>query len=507
MPSTFESPYNYLFTSLELLKARSPSYIMHPGTTTQEFGALILRLSSRKSTEDLVEYTLRHPEEQIKMLHEALLIFSTLILWIAPWLTAVILRNTIIGFVIQAPCLFLQDFWWWGIQFAPELMLIGFGIAVTCGCVLMVAPSFLPEELEVVFGIGVGSPAPGPNHMVRVPLVAAFTGLFCALGLVTKLIFFPLILISLFCCRTRRNGFAFLATLVLGLALALIPIYPQLHRLITWIVDLGIHRGQYGGGSVGLPEAGVYLAGLSRMVQNEPVLAIIPIVTVAMVVLLSFFQKEQTGVRCISWRTAVPVFAIQLISYLVILKAPETRYLIPLSLSLGLSMALLLYASQTLRSAASRTVGWVVLAGLLFLGFNDFTARAPATYSYMRTVTADQLRLYKRALEVTKNDVRVDYFFSDSPELPLCNGDDAADGVFGPQLERLYPNRLFFNVYNSQFETFTRFIRPEVVLEKYDHFYFLGNIKLFPKVPGFDPSTFETIDHAGDYYLQKWTRR
>jgi len=37
--------------------------------------------------------------------------------------------------------------------------------------------------------------------------------------------------------------------------------------------------------------------------------------------------------------------------------------------------------------------------------------------------------------------------------------------------------------------------------------YFLGNIKLFPKVPGLDPSEFETIDHAGDYYLQKWTRR
>jgi hypothetical protein len=71
----------------------------------------------------------------------------------------------------------------------------------------------------------------------------------------------------------------------------------------------------------------------------------------------------------------------------------------------------------------------------------------------------------------------------------------------------MYPNALFFDVFNSKFETFTTFIDPEEELQKYDHLYFLGSRKLFPKVKGLDPDTFETIDQAGDYYLQKWTRK
>ena len=48
---------------------------------------------------------------------------------------------------------------------------------------------------------------------------------------------------------------------------------------------------------------------------------------------------------------------------------------------------------------------------------------------------------------------------------------------------------------------------PEDILKKYDHLYFLGAPSYFPKIDGLDARTFETIDHADDYYLQKWTRK
>jgi hypothetical protein len=71
----------------------------------------------------------------------------------------------------------------------------------------------------------------------------------------------------------------------------------------------------------------------------------------------------------------------------------------------------------------------------------------------------------------------------------------------------MYPTAFFFNIFNSRFETFTEYLVPEVELKKYDHLYFLGKPSYFPKVDGLDPQTFETIDHAGEYYLQKWTRK
>jgi hypothetical protein len=111
------------------------------------------------------------------------------------------------------------------------------------------------------------------------------------------------------------------------------------------------------------------------------------------------------------------------------------------------------------------------------------------------------------AKEITKGDVRADYFLSDSPEYAICYGNDAAGKFFGPPLTRMYPRAFFFNIFNSRFETFTEYLVPEVELKKYDHLYFLGTPGYFPKVDGLDPQTFETIDHTGEYYLQKWTRQ
>jgi hypothetical protein len=507
MPYTFENPYNYLFTSLELVKGQSPSFIMHPGTTTQVFGAVILRASSLGSTDELIEYTLRNPEKQIKKLHTSLLIFTTLILWLAPWTTAVFLRNNIVGILIQAPSLFLRGFFMQGIGFGSELMLVGFSIAAVCCCALLLAPSRSPNEPYLLFGIDHGMAAPASTRLLRLGLLAVSTGLICALGIVTKMTFFPLVLISLVCCRTPRNLVSFAVGFILGLAFALIPIYQQLPRLLTWIFSLGIHSGRYGTGPAGLPETGVYLNTLSDFIQYEPVLALVPSVTTIVAILLSLLPSKHKTQRTISWRSVLPVFGLQAFSYLVIAKHPGMHYLIPLSLTMGLSLVLLLYASQAQGSPVGHAIGLVTLIGLVSLGCKDFIEQTPDTYADLRDETADQLRLYKHAKEITKNDVRVDYFFSDSPEFPIWNGDALADNAFGQELARLYPNLLVFNVFNGQFQTFTESIKPEIELEKHDHLYFLGTPKWFPKVAGFDPATFETIDQAGDYCLQKWTRK
>ena len=94
-----------------------------------------------------------------------------------------------------------------------------------------------------------------------------------------------------------------------------------------------------------------------------------------------------------------------------------------------------------------------------------------------------------------------------SPEYPLCFGDDYARRVFAPLLAGIYPKALFLNIFTGQFETFAEFVVPLAELQKHDHLYFLGDPQYFPTVDGLDPKTFETVDHAGEYYLQKWTRK
>jgi hypothetical protein len=508
LPYTFENPYSYLFNSLLLLEGRAPKAIEHPGTTTQVFGAIMLRASSLQSNDDLITSVLRDPEKYIRILHSALLILTVLTLWIAPWLTALALRDYLLGVLIQAPSLFYSILLFYGILFGPDLMVVPFGVVAVCCCTLLVIPSEALTRRTILFGISDKSAGSSSTRLARVPLLATLAGLVCAVGVATKLTFFPLLLVSLLCCRSKKNLLPFTLAFVLGLAFALLPIYSQLSRLGTWMLNLGIHSGRYDSGAFGLPQANVYLTSLLTLVQTEPLITIIPITSTLVVIAFAFLFRKQP-LRCtIDWRASLGLCAIQVLSLFLIAKESGIHYLIPLSLTTGLSLVFLLQAIRSAgRSAFKRALGWIALVALLALGCKSFIEETPATYAQLKEQKADQLRLYRHAREITKNDVRVDYFFSDSPVGALYYGNGYAGGAFGPLLTTLYPNSLFFDVFNGDFETFTEFIEPRIVLNKYDHLYFLGSTEWFPKTDALDPKTFETIDRAGDYSLRKWTRK
>jgi len=508
LPTSFENPYAYLFNSLLLVKGQEPMHIDHPGTTTQVFGAIILRASSLKSADELVTATLRDPEKQIRKLHQALLFFTALVLWLCPWITAVALRNLVVGLLIQVPCLFYQTLLWYGILFGSDLMLVPFSIAAVCCCTLQIAPKPSADAQAVLVGIRTRSSADDSPRRAPFPFLAALTGLVCALGIVTKLTFFPLILISLLCCQSWRNLSAFMVAFVTGVVICVLPTYSQLLRLLTWAVNLGTHTGDYGSGAIGFAEANVYLPFLWEFFQKGPLVAIIPLASTFLVILLSLLPKKERSRNPVSRRTALPLFAIQLISFFVIAKESGPHYFIPLALTAGLGLVLLFYSQQTPNSSAIvRAIGWLVLICLLGLGIRDFIRKTPQTYTDLCDQRVDQLRLYNHAKAITKDGVRVDYFFSDSPEYAICYGNNYAGKFFGPLLTHMYPKAFFFNIFNSRFETFTEYLLPEVELKKYDHLYFLGTPSLFPAVDGLDPKTFETIDRAGEYYLQRWTRK
>src|SRR4029077_14775581 len=123
-------------------------------------------------------------------------------------------------------------------------------------CTLLVIPSEALTRRTILFGISDGSSS---TRLAQIPLLATLAGLVCAVGVATKLTFFPLLLVSLLSCRSKKNLLAFTLAFVFGLAFALLPIYSQLLRFGTWTLNLGIHSGRYDSGAVGLPQANVYL--------------------------------------------------------------------------------------------------------------------------------------------------------------------------------------------------------------------------------------------------------
>jgi hypothetical protein len=509
LPPGFENSYTYLLNSLLVVNGQSPEHVDHPGTTTQVFGAIVLRTCSLESADKLIDSVLRDPERYIGHIHRALLIFAFLSAWICPWITAVLLRNYMLGLLIQAPILFFQSVLSFGVWLCSDLMVVPFCIASVCVCCLDTARYSAPEKELSRFGT-----APGRtpiNLMMKVPALSIFSGLVCAFGIATKLTFFPLVLISLLFSRTWKSLITFIAAFALGLAASLLPIYSQLPRLGAWIMDLATHSGEYGSGSLGLPQSSDYVNGILSLIADEPLAAIIPIAsTITILVLLLRTATDNNPSRAIKLPTALRLFAGQLISFLALAKHPYgNNYLIPLCLSTGLNLVFLLYALRLNGSdVTGKLLGSCVLIGLLVLGFGNFAISTPKTYAEARRQMIDDLRLYRHAQQLTTNDVRVDYYFSDSPDYPLSLGNDFAGQFFSPILARLYPKALFFDVFTGRFQTFAEFgISPIQIQKSYDHLYFLGDPTYFPIGTGFDPKTFETIDHAGEYYLQRWTRK
>ena len=325
LPSTFENPYAYLFNSLLLIEGKTPQYVYHPGTTTEVFGAIVLRLSNQGSDADLITSTLRYPEKQIRKVHRALVVFTALVLWILPWITASALGKQTVGLLIQAPVLFFQTLLYYGMIFCSDLMLVPFSIATICCCTLLLVRSPFPKIHDFLLGIGAKNTASDSIRSTRVPFLAALTGLLCGFGFVTKLTFFPLILISVFCCLRARSLMAFGAAFIIGLAFALFPIYPHLLQLATWAFKIGIHSEPYGNGPVGFPSAGVYFQSLEDLLSTGPLFAIILGVTLVLVVGLPLFARKEAPAGTLSWRTVLPLFEIQLVSFLAVAKGQGPR--------------------------------------------------------------------------------------------------------------------------------------------------------------------------------------
>ena len=508
LPFTFENPYAYLFNSLLLIDGQAPDYTDHPGTTTEVFGAIVMRALSTKSQEQLIAAVIQDPEKYLLKIHGALLLFAAITLWIFPWITALALRNYQIGLLIQGPSLFYQGLLSYQLFFGSDMMVVPFSIATVCLCSLLIAPWSSSKDLDLAFWLGPRSRDPASLRVFRVPVIAGLTGLICALGIVTKLTFFPLILLSLFCCWTVKNTTTFAGSFVLGLAVALLPIYSKLSRLAGWIVSLFIHTGRYGTGAIGLPSGADYSGAILSLLRAEPLLLAIPLLAGAGVIIL-WLPKASSEIRspALSWRAALGLLGLQVASFLAIAKHPATHYLIPLCISTGLSLVILFCVIRTAKGGVIRIVaGWVTLLGLLFAGFTSFAEFGPRTYTELRDRNAALLRLYKHAEQITQNDVRVDYYFSDSPEFPMHYGNVFARRAFSSLLASKHPKVLFFDDFTGKFETFTDEIDPETVLRQHDHLYFLGNPDNLHNVGGVDAKTFETIDKAEGFYLQKWTR-
>jgi hypothetical protein len=492
--SNFENSYMYLFNSMLVANGQPAYQCQHPGTTTELFGATCLRLSTQSFGESLVNSVLNNPESALKHMHRALLGLCAVAIWFFPLLAAERSGSLLIGLLLQAPLLFFSTIYGYSIWYGSDLFQIIPGIAIISICILLIRQQ---EDGR-------------PDLMTCV-----FAGMVCGIGVATKLTFFPLILVAIFCCWGLKPLLSFFGAFCIATALALIPIYSTLSLFFDSIVALATHSGRYGTGDIGFARADIYIPDLVRLFYTGPAMVVIPfLATTAMLIIWIRTRGTdlQTASRKEAWRAAV-ICLLQMISFLVVAKQESPHYLIPLYLSTGINLALLYRSIQRSASVALpsfMSMGMVVI--VFALGTIHMLVMTPNLRSNLSQAKRDQLAIRALVKERSKDAVRVEYYRSISPEFALYFGNTWAGRAFARELEAKYPASLFLCIWNGYFENFSDYIEPGVITQKCAHLYFFGNFNKYrfdwhaKNLKYFDAKGLSDIDSQGEYVLQEWIR-
>jgi hypothetical protein len=486
--SNFENSYVYLFNSLLIVKGEAPAHIDHPGTTTQVFGAAVLRACGNTSGDQLIEAVLDDPEKFLKYVHMALLIVCALALWISPLLTALRVGSWIIGVLLQLPILFFNTIWHYSIWFGSDLTLIAFSIVAVSLCVLLLG------QWEA--------------QIQKLP-IAALAGVACGLGIATKLTFFPLILTTLVCCKSRETFLVFSASFLVVVALALYPIYPKLSIVFQWTLSLLIHSGRYGSGSVGFA-TDHYTADVATLLSGEPFVLLIPLFANGIILLLVIqtgWKSLDPSVRRLAF-TACMVFVMQTVSFIVMARESLPHYLIPLYVSTGLNLVFLWQLVwRHGRPIGARLIDARLAILLIVFGLSNLAFRTPGLYQSLRSACLSELAFYSRVKEETKNALRVDYYRSISPEFAVWFANGYSSRAFAGILEKKFPNALFYNIFSGNFEIFGSVIKQEDVFKKSNQLFFFGSrahAGYARSLEGLKSRNLKKVDQEREYVVDEW---
>ncbi len=227
--------YVYLFNGLVLLNGSPPFHIDHPGTPVQMMIAAILFIKWTimrvfgLTADGLTLSVVSTPEPYLLAISYSFLILNAAALTYLGARVQKVTGNFSITLIAQISPIFFSLTTGRLVFPAPESVLIGTS-AVLLG---QLAPLMFKS-----------------CRSSRDPVQASplLTGIICGFGVASKVTFLPLLgLILLF--QTGRERLRALAFTLVAFLILILPIVPQLRKILDWIRSLATHTGSYGTGN------------------------------------------------------------------------------------------------------------------------------------------------------------------------------------------------------------------------------------------------------------------
>ena len=446
----FDPEYVYLFNALNLLNLQPPSHTLHPGTTLQVFGAIIILgkwISSCAvgACALLNDSVLHDPEAYLDTINTMLNLFiASALVWAGirvlrfsdRMLPAITLQLTMLCFLQVSLAL---------TRVSTEPFLVLSALVL----ILILIPDVFFRH----------APPSEPDTARK----AILTGGALGFGLATKVTFFPLLSV-VFLLQGRRNKLLAVFSCLAAFMVLTLPILSAYPSMAIWFGSILVHQGRYGSGAYGLPEIDTLVENLAVLVSGAPFLFI----SLGFYVLTALSLKTLAPHDSVAPPSRIPALlwigcVIIVVQIVVTVKHPGLNYMLPSMVFTGLLNAAVVFFHQTSRAyALPRTA---VLIGVLAVGLS---LNAVHLAAWVRDVEMDRFETKELLLETEKTDGcwRVGYYRSPLIEYALVFGNGLSGHRYGDALQRLYPNAIFYNIWRNEFHSFVSSIESRALVEQ-----------------------------------------
>jgi hypothetical protein len=416
--------YSYLLNGLEVLTFYPPSYISHPGTNLIMLIAAINFLTWLVTWPfhgtGLVADVLTRPEFYLDV-HFALLM----------------------AFIAGAA-------FWFGLRLRRASG--SWTVALAGQASLLISPSvmialdrvspepFLLGATLVLAGLSTPLAFGREENPRRAATAMGLTLGFCIAAKITSL---PLIFVLLLLPDWRLRKRAALFTLGSAICFTL-PAAHHYPQMFSWFTGMATHSGSYSDGPVGLPTLPVLLSYSVRLATLAPELLIGGCLYAAFALF---------GARPLR-RTMAGCALVMAAQMFMVLKQPDSRYLVPAAAIFALGNAII--AAQILLSASRRGLAMLVGAGVAGLCYT-----AVLTLGWARDSHAAYVANTQQFARATTSGCTVIYYYEAPAVLyNLDFGNQYAGSRFSNALKKLYPRAFTYDWARRSFMFFDERLSP-----------------------------------------------
>jgi hypothetical protein len=440
--------YAYLTNALNVVSLQAPDMFEHPGTTVEMLGAVAIlarwlpsRLTS--SAASIQDAVLANPEEY-------LLAISTLFALMVSMATFAAGLQGLRTWRKLPPALAIQVSLLLFAQVAAALP------RVTPEPLLIVAALLLVTAVIPVAAADAGSGGRGRWTL------AVLVGTAMGFGLATKFTFMPLLGFVMLLPGHVGKALA-VAACILGFIAFTLPVAVYYSYMRNWLETLATHKGVNGSGDAGLPDPGTLMTNVVSLVPVATPLFALAMICALLAFGLSFWHGTLPSDERVRMRNLFAVSGLVVAAQIVLTaKQPSGHYLLP-------SMPVASLATASITLLVMRTAGGGFLLPARRLGLIAVLIAGLVNGAVKDVGYASQARAYAEDAaafepQLTPKDAStIAYYGSSQLEYALAFGNDFAKNRYGVRLRQLYPDALFYSIWERRFYSFAGDVRGEEI--------------------------------------------